>query len=85
MAIETKSIVITILVMMVVEPGTNFALTQNKRPIISATKLGRLETCPLGFVLVNNTCVCSAELHDERLIGIPACDYGNFQALLATG
>ena len=70
------------------EPGTNFALTlvtQNKRPIISPTKLGRLETCPLGFVLVNNACVCSADIHDERFIGIPACDYGNFQALLQAG
>ena len=68
-------------------PETNFTLTlltQNTRPM-SANKSSSLGECPLGFILINSTCVCSADIHNESFIGIPACDYHNFQALLQVG
>ena len=69
------------------EPETNFTLTlltQNTRPM-SANKSSSMGECPLGFILINSTCVCSADIHNESFIGIPACDYHNFQALLQVG
>ena len=67
------------------EPGTYFNLTlqtQSTRHVI-VTKSGRLESCPLGFILVNSsTCVCSANIPDREYSGIASCDSDNFQALL---
>ena len=70
------------------EPGTYFNLTlqtQSTRHVI-VTKSGRLESCPLGFILVNSsTCVCSANIPDREYTGIVSCDSDNFQALLQVG
>ena len=70
------------------EPGTYFNLTlqtQSTRHVI-VTKSGRLESCPLGFILVNSsTCVCSANIPDREYTGIAGCDSNNFQALLQVG
>ena len=50
------------------------------------TKSGRLESCPLSFILVNSsTYVCSANIPDREYSGIASCDSDNFQALLQIG
>ena len=68
------------------EPGTHFSitlLTQNTRHV-SAKKEEGLSVCSLGFVQVEDVCVCSTETSD-RLVGVVACGMVNFQALLQVG
>ena len=70
------------------EPGTKFNLTLQTQDIrhVSVTKSSILESCPLGFILVNrSTCVCSANIPDRRYVGISFCDSDKFQALLQVG
>ena len=69
------------------EPGTEFQLTlqtQNTRHV-AATGAGTLGECPLGFVLGNDSCICSANTTDKQFVGIPECDMTQFKAFLHVG
>ena len=68
-------------------PGINFSLTlltQNTRHV-SAMKPGGLDMCPLGFVLIQDACVCSTGQNKAQLFGFVGCDMVRFQALLQIG
>ena len=65
-------------------PGTTFNLTlktQNTRHV-SSSQVGRLGDCPIGFVLENNECICSAYYESKRIL---ECDTSLFRALLHIG
>ena len=68
-------------------PGTEFTLTiqtQNTRHI-SLSRTSRLGSCPLGFTLENDVCICSARTRHRRLVGVPECNTSNFKAFLQIG
>ena len=59
-------------------------LTTTKQYKISLTFKVRLQDCPPGYILLNNSCVCSAE-STTPYIGISLCDQYNFQAYREEG
>ena len=68
-------------------PETEFRLTlqtQNTRHV-AATKSGKLGECPVGFLLQNYVCICSASTNDRQYLGVPDCDMAQFRAFLHVG
>ena len=59
-------------------------LTTTKQYKISLTFKVRLQDCPPGYILLNNSCTCSAE-STTPYVGIDLCDRYNFQAYREEG
>ena len=69
------------------KPNTTFNLTLktlNSRHV-SMSQIGRLGNCPLGFVLVDNVCVCSTHSPSRQFLGVLECDTSIFRAFLQIG
>ena len=69
------------------KPGTEFTLTVQTQSTrhVSSSQTSRLRNCPLGFILENDVCVCSAHISNRHLVGVPACNTSNFRAFLRIG
>ena len=69
------------------KPGTIFNITlqtQNTR-LVSVTKTGIIGSCPLGFSLEYDNCICSASRANKKLFGVEECDISSFSAFLLLG